>query len=554
MLPVAAPGADRVTATLEIVVSKVDAHGATAIASIDGLAPSATNARGIQSAPFALQIGRDCRFMAFGFPQGTPASIANRARQLLASFEVVLSARGETQWVRLESDNVGQYSAEYTRDGSHVRKRRQAYRTLFDTDGLSVDVTSSHVTAELAADGRWLASLEGKEQLKLRLGNPWRADSPQFAVTLNARFSARAVAPSGRLEAPLATPTWTWLADGAPPLPTSVRDNEAPPDPRLRGLTLANVVQEMEAIRRADRVSGSARAGDLLAAWLRANPAEAARVVAALRAGEVPMELHSAVFFGLEKAGTPEAHDALADALVRPGLDVVDRARAASALSDVPRPTDATLAALDTVSRAPMGAEHTALETAATYAMGTLEHNTLATQPLLADAAHSLLRERVLAPRSGKELKAALGAVYNSRNVAYLPEVVALMSSDDLAGRLGAYTALTGMPPASTGDLFLGAYEQESEDPVRSRAVGAFVKQTRVSGEPPMPEVVEQAADALTFEAGSETREQLIRLLGEAARAGGVVATAALVAHFHRERVPELLELIGHYIGAEELL
>src|ERR1019366_6087696 len=145
-----------------------------------------------------------------------------------------------------------------------------------------------------------------------------------------------------------------------------VAQSETKVDPGLASLSLELALERFEAIY-TKAANGDAYAAALyLADWLKARPQAAAELLQALRGTSFPYSMRPAAFLGPEGCGTPEARVALSQALADRSMAGMDRARAATALSDVPQPTRASALVLPDMQgrSAPAGGCGTAVRAA----------------------------------------------------------------------------------------------------------------------------------------------------------------------------------------------
>jgi hypothetical protein len=100
--------------------------------------------------------------------------------------------------------------------------------------------------------------------------------------------------------------------------------------------------------------------------------------------------------------------------------------------------------------------------------------------------------------------------------------------------------------------VLVGWLAKETAPEVRRAIASSLLEQVNKAGVPASAAVVAVAALGLGAEPDMQTRAALIALLGTAAKTNPD-AKAALIEHFKREKVADLLVLIGQFVGAEDL-
>jgi hypothetical protein len=199
---------------------------------------------------------------------------------------------------------------------------------------MRVDVLSAETRATLDARSRWVSHLSGGEHLRVWMGNKLLSDVSS-QVELERLDGARG-APGALARLDVSRFAW-----GEAPASARRSDLPAPPDAALAALTLEGALTDF-----AKKLEGGHNsvhdATDRLASYLSVHPEAIAELVARLRGGTLPEQLHAVLFLALEKTGTLAAESGLASALTDRGLSTQDRMRAAAALQDIPKPSERT--------------------------------------------------------------------------------------------------------------------------------------------------------------------------------------------------------------------
>jgi HEAT repeat protein len=298
----------------------------------------------------------------------------------------------------------------------------------------------------------------------------------------------------------------------------------------------------------------SAQAADFLALFLRAQPALAFEVMALLQRGQVPADLESTLFFALELAGTQEAHDALVQGLSDQHA-ARNRARAAAALPDVPNPSQGTLAALANTARearAETKDETQLVRNSATYALGALEQRTRGKNPELAKQTLTEIRGQLETVHSPNELAAALDAIGNSGNSAFIADLKPHLDADNALVRAHAIEAMGHMDPEANKSVFRDLIVDEQDPRIRGTIARTCADQARRADSLAPTEVVRGALDVLAREPDPRVRGLLIDLVGPSC-ASDPHTMQALAEQFKRENEPLLLRQIGRYVPADKL-
>jgi hypothetical protein len=495
-------------------------------------------AKGPLTDPFFVDVDTSCRFVGFGFARGWDARRRQLVQSTLLTHEFVLPAAGGTQrWSASQSDGLGSFEASYVSapgargSALRIQRRKAAYegQARAEAVGLSVVVVGSEAIATFDLDDpRWLASTSGLERVQIRVQGEVRADLLQrFRLTRDdARFVAmRAVAPGD--------------ADFRDAFDLEVE--------RGNGVDAqASTVSYEEALRTFLAHFGgtgdpSYAAARELAAWLKAHPEGARRLVAALRAGAIKDAARPALFLGLELSGTEAARDALSGVLVDPRFRAVDRARAASALSDIGGPTRGTAELL--LARAQDDRDDM-VANVSLLGLGKMARRSGDDDELRAYIHASLDRELATAADEG-QARVVLDAMGNSGDPAFADELETQLDASSAATRQHAAEALGRLDPAEAGPRLLDRLREETDPAVSAAIVGALRG-------PPTADAIAVMSDKLAASTSIRERAAIIAWLGSASRARPE-ARSLLVAQFHRETSARLLQQIGAFVPASAL-
>lgn len=488
--------------------------------------------------PFFVDVDASCRFVGFGFARDWGARRRQFVRSLLSTEEFVLPAVLGTPSFRVtQSDGLGPFEASYAlargarASELRIERHKVAYEAKAGADamGLSVVVVGSKATARFDLDHPdWVKETSGLERVQILVQGKVQADLLQRfrLVRDDARFVAmRAISPSD--------------ADFRDAVALE-GDGDERADPELARTSY-------EAARRAflAHFTGtgdpSYAAARELSSWLSAHPEGARRLVADLRAGRIDDAARPALFLGLELSGTDAARGALSGVLEDPRFRAVDRARAASALSDIGEPTRKTADLLLSEAR---NERDGMVANVSLLGVGSMARRGRDDGELRAYVHASLEKELSAAGDEGKA-RLVLDAMGNSGDPAFADELDAQLGADSAATRQHAADALGRLDPEEAEPLLLDRLRDETDPTVSAAIVGAMHG-------PPTPDAIALMADKLAGSTSISERAAIIAWLGAASRTDAA-ARAVLVEQFHRETNARLMQEIGAFLPASAL-
>jgi len=442
---------------------------------------------------------------------------------------------GAQRWSASQSDGLGPFEASYElapgTQGSPRRIRR--HKAVYEGQaraqalGLTVAVLGSEATASFDGDHpRWLTSSAGSERVQILVQDRVEADLIQ-------RF--RLLRDDSRYAAIPAVPPDS--ADFGDAFALDI-EREQPADPAVARLSYDDALQVFLA-----RFSGSQdpsyAAARQLAGYLKTHPEAARRLVAALKKGAIPERARPALFLALELSGTDAARDALSSVLTDRHVRPVDRARAASALSDIGSPTRATAGLLLEQAK---GDRDEMVANVSMLGLGNMAKRS--GEPDFKEFVHSALKKE-LATASESQARVVLGAMGNSGDPAFASELEAHLASDSASTRQHAAGALGRLDPAEGGPRLLERLRNEADPAVRTAIVGAYRGA-------PTADTLALFSEKLAASTSIEERSALIAWLGAASRTQPE-ARDILVAQFHRETSARLMQQIGAFVPAAAL-
>lgn len=510
------------------------------------------------SMPFYGVLARDCSWGEFAFGQSVSADVVNRTQALMQGLSLALDQDPKkSAWTSREHDAVGQYAARYERDAEQakrVAKVRQSYLKAHPNTGfafkeqLIARVLESNTPITLDDDYAWLAHLDSREHLQITRVNGTLVADLQSTLSLTWTDADAEPIALARTDADL-----RWRKPSDPPLVGEPRKPEPPDEMKTMPLELA--LAQYAALMRSNEHGALDRAADYLALYLRARPEMALELMRLLERQAVPPDLEGTLFLALERAGTTQARDALIMGL-SDAHATRNRARAAAALPDVPKPGIETLDALADTARTAKASnadETTLVRNAASYAIGTLEQRTRTAHPAVARQARAELQASLARAQGDQQRAAALDAIGNSGASSLLEDIKPLMRSEEALVRSHAIQAMGHMDPAANQDLFKSLIANEKDPQIRGAIAVTYSEQAARSNQPPPNLVVDAAIEHLGAEPDPRVRGLLIELIGPACKNADARALPALAMQFQRETDPDLLRLIGKYVPGDKL-
>lgn len=504
--------------------------------------------------PFLYRIDAACRIVGIGTQRSWKVPSRRFVSSVLRSLEIVAPPAGAGRtYMTNQQDALGPHGAIYqvgddATGGLLLRRRKTGYGEASGAPfGLHVEIVASDTTATLDRDGAWLRSFNGRESVRIEAHGQTLTD-----VTATTRVERNDAAGALVWPPPAFSPDdYDW----SDPFAQALEPTAAPPpvDWRLVAMSLADALAELARLYSRDpEKPDSYRAALFLADWLKLHPEQAAAVLGAIRELKLSSGQRAAAFLALERCGTDQARTALVEGLRDKRLTALDRARAATALSDVPRPTaDALRALVAEAQRVPSAGDADSVMVAATSvrALGHLGGRTEKTEPALhGDVRAELSRMLTSAPTDARAID-VLDAVGNSGDEALADLVKGKLASESPIVREHAARAFRQMDAATARDVLQGALATETDPAVRAALADTLAAVT--SGQQ-SPSDVSSAATALANEPDPTARAALIRLLGPAA-ATSPAAKQALIDEFHREKLVDLQRLVGKYLSVEDL-
>lgn len=482
--------------------------------------------------PFFVDVDASCRFVGFGFARDWDPRRRQFVQTMLLTHEFVLPGRrGARRWSASQSDGMGPFEASYELaseaqgSGLEIQRRKAAYDGQAGAAalGLSIVMVSAEATASFDRDHPgWLKTSVGSEQVQIVVQGQVEADLLQrFHLTRDdARFVAmRAMDPDE--------------ADFGDAFALAV-EREPRADPQVVQMSYEEAL--LAFLAQFDGTGDpSYAAARQLATWLKSHPEAAHQLVSALRAGAIDDAARPALFLALELSGTEAARDALSGVLVDERFATVDRARAASALSDIGGPTRSTAELL--LARAQDDGDEM-VASVSLLGLGRMARRS-GDDELRTYVRASLDRELAAAGDESKT-RVLLDAMGNSGDLAFADTLESHLGAESAATRQHAAEALGRLDPVEAGPRLLDRLGRETDPAVSAAMVGAYRG-------PPTTDTITLMSDKLAASTSTQERAAIIAWLGAASRTQPE-ARSLLVAHYHGETNARLMQQIGAFV------
>ncbi len=491
----------------------------------------------LRNVPFALRMGSDCTFGGAGFAASTDAAGARAVRGLVQPFEVSMpTGEAPPRWLTQQRDGTAEVSVRYQRVESGFERQRLRY-VASDARSLTPEIVRSSARFAMADDGRWLASLDGVEETRLRVGEG------RPAVQLRVTIELRAVPSTwtGETPAAAALAAMDFTEHALPEAPA-----EEATDPAL-ALDLEPAVAHLGELFDRRHNGAAEEAVGYLVAYLRAHPERAMELLRWIRRRSYPERLGALTFFAMGRVNDPRVVEALASTAEDDGFLEGERVRAAVALSDNPGATVDHVSRLARVAERPHASGDAELVSdGALNAIGAIRARS---EGPVAEAASQVLRDTLDRARTPDAQSDALDAIGNSRDTGFVPAARDALASDSPRVRESAAGALANMDDASVEAALRERLRVETDPAVSVVIVRAILTRTERR---PGAETVAVAAARLPREASVDVRLALVELLGAAAVWSGD-ARVALAQWYPRESDARVQVAIGRYLPAESL-
>lgn len=413
--------------------------------------------------PFALEFGRDGRFLGARVEPGVPSFVA-RLWTALGEYLQILRAGDGERWQTEESDAAGHYLAGYERHGAESLNKRKLQYTA-TAKATSYEVQASSAEIGLDDDGR-LVSFGLAETLRARAGRGAHNPLPDFESETTLDLTRTAVGSAADRLADL-------LAQNARAVPAAQIQRSEGQQARDRsligGFDLAEALSDIAPFSKAggsrEERTRAGRAFVALVALLREDPQALAAVRANLqKAGPLTTTLLAA----LRDAGSADAQRMLVEmASVGSPLAAAQRLEASRALSLVAAPDADTVQALRGL-RADVD-----VAAQASYGLGSALHRLDGQDPALAAEVRADLVTQLGAAQSPADKTLALGALGNAGDPATLDAIGAYEDSADPSVRAAVAQAVRRIP-GSDADETLATLCQDGTTAVRFSAVQAI--------------------------------------------------------------------------------
>lgn len=499
-----------------------------------------TGRAAIESKPFFMVIDDTCAFGEIGFTDSWDTSARQLVTTVLRAQEIVLSQETTPTWSVTQRDGGGTYVAHYTAESAQrdvqITRTKHMYeaQTSAKSFGIELSVLSSETTAMFEPEQGSLESIRGEEHVKLTLPSGTQVLSQRFSMMRHdAAFLAIA-------KASMEDADFRDALD----LPSKARViHEEPIQSEFAAMTHGEARVQFLAFFAERGDDGVLPAAKLLARWMRADPGRAAMLLDDLREGRIPEHTHAALFLGFELAGDDASREALISAIKSDDLTELNRARAASALSDHGVPTERAAKVLQAHAKkggSPM------VSTVSKLGLGTMASQA---QGPLQEQLFEHLGTELSGAQSRKEIVTAIDAIGNSANDAFAPALIEELTDEEPSIRAHAAEALGRLSPEVGRTALITQLEKEEEPQVISSLLNGVMDTDKEASQLSREDLI--LATELLQSSHTGVRGQVIGWLGHFSPHQEV--KVVLASHFHKEKNLALKQLIGQFLTAAEL-
>jgi len=465
---------------------------------------------------FEIDVAPTCRIVEFRFPQGWSDPAQRLVAAALRTHEQVL--RSDPTWEADQTDAMGRYRAQYTREDMTVTRRKVMY---YDDDGLAafgVKLLVPHASARATFDAKGILRSDVRERVQIRAGEETRADLDLRSLLI--RDDSKYQTPAAVEHLAVADPFIVEQGTHGS-LPQAPSDLEQARD----------LYEELAAVLDPFTLSQARSVAGLIAA----HPSLADDLVARLEGDELGEVARSSIFWTLELAATDHARAHLTSLVGSPLTN--DRIRAAVALSGAAPTIEVGRHLLQMYNE---DSEPTAA-TAGLLALGVVGAKG-------DESAQRFARESIGAAfndaQTHRETLAALAAMGNTGDPEFMPQLAQSLHDDNPSVRGKAAEAMRHL-----GDDARPHLQAALEVEVEPKTAKSVMHTLREIG-PPRPDDLGWAAQRLEAASSVAVRGELITWLAANQTAE---SSTILVERFHAEPSSELRQLIGRYVPASEL-
>ncbi|PNU21068.1 hypothetical protein C2E25_04515 [Geothermobacter hydrogeniphilus] len=399
---------------------------------------------------FYVQMGTDGRMGRFEFSPIIDDDTADFISGLLYTLDVIFPVNDRKVYTASHQDGLGDYLASYSQQGEQVRRRKLRY--LRPEPGQKIEILASETDFRVDTAGNWLQELNGREQLRVSLGDDLfqtdtvttvslvKMDTPQTSL-LDDLTDVRMLEDLSTKPAPV---------HSKPKLQT-----EAEPPVDL-GQLLGSYTEL------------SHEQSLLLRQTLRNNPELMLQLPQLLSAAELSDKMAAELIKILGIVGLPQAQESLVEIASSPSFDAQDQFRAVISLSGLTQPLTpetenfllGSFDALATQDELPDALESSLL------VAGAIAGNLRTSYPQQADQLNADLLDLVTqatTPRQQRKLLIALG---NSRAEENIPVLGRFLDDVDPQIKEAAATALGKYDSPEASEILTASLQHEQDVPV----------------------------------------------------------------------------------------
>ena len=500
---------------LEVEVREGRADGALLLGRLTQLSVTgASLQQGLDAAPFMVEVGTDCRLLAFGRSPSLSRAVARNQQSLLWSTQFVAAS---TDSFTMENGTGLAHGTLSVDDGSVVRTLT-GYDRMWSGGASATDAT---MQATRMADG-WLGKVELRETLSRTDG---RSDSRMTLEPVTAATDVFTDADRMR-ETYVFENLLPWRPDSLVHRPETSFDRERRAS--VAKLTVDEAVDQF--LTRTTSGRGIQQTWPELSAWFEVHPEGIAPALKRYDDGDFSDEATRDFFLALGKARVEPAREALLAIKRDTSRAPMDRVRAMFALGtrdDVGLSLAQELA-FDAKVGGGQSKEDVFVSTESLLALSMQAglSDDVAVQQVAVDAVSDVLRSQ----GTRVTLVPALAAVGNTGNPALLPDAVRWTQAPDRKTRRAAAAIFGRMPPAATRDLALSWLKRETDVVVRRAVYDAIQHQHFDQQLSADRALAEQALEDLPKMNTAVSRKPLVLLIARSEIAQEPAVRQALIA------------------------
>ncbi|GEM_PF-2995863 len=429
--------------------------------------------------PFLVRIGKRCDVLDVARRSGGSMAAAYWQHRLLAQLSWRLPAQpGKDIYEEVQRNATGVYDARYTvlRGEQHTVIDRQVtnVRELYPFDpghpgAASVAVSGPGISV-LPGERGWFVQMRRNETIT------WLDGGVPYARVTTRSF-AHEVPPSAAPVPKIGDTIDGWSWGDLFAIRSVILDGDA--SERWQSLAVDSLQRQITALL-VDAPVDPAAAVDLARDWVRGGRDHLPILVETLRADDGMTQAESAVILlGLALSSHPPAQNLLGGLLVDPTIGVAHRIRAAFALGGSAQIGEATVDRLVTLARPGAAPSSPAgkMERAAVAVLGHIGRRQRIHDPLIAQRAMNLVRDRYSTASAGDQLVTVFAGLENAGDDTFAPNLKDAHRGGDAHVRAALARSLRRVNPMVAHHVWDQWIDAERDPRVRRAIADALISQ-----------------------------------------------------------------------------